>query len=253
MATALLSVACANAQEKEYPKQEEMRPGMSEYWTPQRKVVTPGNERTNSAPSDAIVLFDGNNLDAWQMEDGSDAQWTVHDGVFTVNKKTGDILTRQKFGSYQLHLEWCVPTDIHGESQWRGNSGVFMQDKYEVQILDSYESETYVNGQAGSIYKQSAPLVNAMVKPGEWNVYDIIYTAPVFKADGTYLYKPYVTVLHNGIVVQNHTEIQGTTEWIGVIILIEIQLFHAAFQIEYCFKKIELLSEYEFLLRYKSH
>lgn len=199
--------------EKKYPAAKPMTNEMSEFWTPKPTVVTPA--AGGSVPSDAIVLFDGKNLDAWQMEDGSEAKWTVHDGVFTVNKQTGDILTRQKFGSYQLHLEWCVPENIHGESQWRGNSGVFMQDKYEVQILDSYESETYVNGQAGAIYKQSAPLVNAMVKPGVWNVYDIIYTAPVFKADGTYLYKPYVTVLHNGIVIQNHTDIQGTTEWIG--------------------------------------
>lgn len=199
--------------EKRYPAAQAMTNQMSEHWTPKPEVVTPAG--TDGVPSDAIVLFDGTNLDAWQMEDGSDAQWIVKDGVLTVNKQVGDILTRQKWGSYQLHLEWRVPEGIHGESQWRGNSGVFMQDRYEVQILDSYENETYVNGQAGSIYKQAAPMVNAMVRPGEWNVYDIIYTAPVFKANGTYLYKPYVTVLHNGIVVQNHTEIQGTTEWIG--------------------------------------
>ena len=199
--------------EKRYPAAQPMSFMMSEHWTPKPRVVTPAT--ATAAPSDAIVLFDGSSLDAWQMEDGSEARWIVKDGVMTVNKKSGDILTRQKFGSYQLHLEWCVPVDIHGESQARGNSGVFMQDKYEVQILDSYGNETYVNGQAGSIYKQSAPLVNAMVKPGEWNTYDIIYTAPVFKADGTYLYRPYVTVLHNGIVIQNHTEILGTTEWIG--------------------------------------
>lgn len=205
--------AAYEAFEKKNPEPKPMTNEMSEYWAPKPKVVTPA--LGNAVPSDAIVLFDGSNLDAWQMEDGSEAKWIVKDGVMTVNKQTGDILTRQKFGSYQLHIEWCVPKGVHGESQWRGNSGVFMQDKYEVQILDSYENDTYVNGQAGSIYKQAAPLVNAMVKPGEWNVYDIIYTAPVFKADGTYLYKPFVTVLHNGIVIQNHTEIQGTTEWIG--------------------------------------
>lgn len=214
---AQISIANVNAAyeefEQKYPVAQAMTNEMSEHWTPRPAIVTPA--RAGVAPSDAIVLFDGTNLDAWQMEDGSKAQWTVHDGVLTVNKQAGDILTRQKFGSYQLHLEWCVPEDVHGQSQWRGNSGVYMQDKYEVQILDSYENDTYVNGQAGSIYKQAAPLVNAMVKPGEWNVYDIIYTAPIFKADGTYLYKPYITVIHNGIVVQNHTEIQGTTEWIG--------------------------------------
>ena len=108
-----------------------------------------------------------------------------------------------------------MPEDIEGESQLRGNSGVYMQDKYEVQILDNYKNETYVNGMAGSIYKQTPPLVNAMRKPGEWNVYDIIYTAPVFKEDGTYLYPPKVTVIQNGVVLQNNTTILGTTEYIG--------------------------------------
>lgn len=217
LAYAQTSIQTVNAAydefERRYPAAQPMNFQMSEFWTPKPRVVTPAT--ATAAPSDAIVLFDGSNLDAWQMEDGSEARWTVKEGMMTVNKQSGDILTRQHFGSYQLHLEWCVPMGIHGESQARGNSGVFMQDRYEVQILDSYGNETYVNGQAASIYKQSAPLVNAMVKPGEWNTYDIIYTAPVFKADGTYLYKPYVTMLHNGVVVQNHTEIQGTTEWIG--------------------------------------
>ncbi|MBO5660624.1 MAG: DUF1080 domain-containing protein, partial [Bacteroidaceae bacterium] len=128
----------------------------------------------------------------------------------------GDIVTRKNFGSFQLHLEWCVPADINGEGQGRGNSGVFLQDKYEVQILDCYKNETYINGMTGSIYKQTPPQVNAMRKPGEWNVYDIIYTAPVFKEDGTFLYRPRVTVIHNGVVLQNNTEILGTTEYIGV-------------------------------------
>ena len=214
---ALAACVNANAQnaQKEYPQQEKMRPGMSEYWTPQPKVVTPGDIKTNSAPSDAIVLFDGTNLDAWQNSKGEAAGWVVADGVMTVDKSKGDILTKQKFNNYQLHLEWCVPTDIEGTSQARGNSGVFMQDMYEVQILDNYNNETYVNGQAGSIYKQTPPLVNAMRKPGEWNVYDIIYTAPVFKEDGTYLYPPKITVIQNGVVLQNNTTILGTTEYIG--------------------------------------
>lgn len=219
--TLLATFACAacvsvNAQEKEYPKQEAMKPGMSEYWTPQPKIVTPGNIQTNTAPSDAIVLFDGKNLDAWEsVRGGGPAQWNVHDGVFTVNKRSGDIQTKQKFESYQLHIEWCVPADITGASQARGNSGIFMQGKYEVQVLDNYNNETYVNGQAGSIYKQTPPLANAMRKPGEWNVYDIIYTAPVFKEDGTYRVNPTITVIQNGIVLQNHTTILGTTEYIG--------------------------------------
>ena len=171
----LAAIACTacvsiSAQQKEYPKQEPMTPGMSEYWTPQPKIVTPGDIKTNSAPSDAIVLFDGKDLSAWENTKGEPAQWIVHDGVFTVNKKAGDIQTKQKFDSYQLHIEWCVPENITGTSQGRGNSGIFMQGMYEVQVLDCYNNETYVNGQTGSIYKQTPPLANAMRKPGEWNL-----------------------------------------------------------------------------------
>jgi len=204
----------ANAQE-EFPKQETMVPGMSEYWTPQPPIVTPGNVFM-SAPSDAIVLFDGKDLSQWKSADGNgEAKWIVHDGVFTVDKKTGDILTNREFGDFQLHIEWQVPADITGENQARGNSGVFLQDKYEIQILDNYNNKTYVNGQAASVYKQTPPLVNAMRKPGEWNVYDIIYTAPTFTKDGKYRTYPTVTVLHNGVLVQNNTIILGTTEYIG--------------------------------------
>ena len=208
---AMACTACVNlsAQQKEYPQPEKMTPGMSEYWTPQPKIVTPGDIKTNSAPSDAIVLFDGKDLSAWESTNGQPAQWTVHDGIFTVNKKTGDIQTKQKFNNYQLHIEWCVPENITGTSQGRGNSGIFMQGMYEVQILDCYNNETYVNGQTGSIYKQTPPLANAMRKPGEWNVYDIIYTAPIFKEDGTYRVPPSITV------IQNNTTILGTTEYIG--------------------------------------
>ena len=116
---------------------------------------------------------------------------------------------------FQLHLEWCVPEGISGESQSRGNSGVFLQDKYEIQILDGYRNETYVNGQVGSVYKQTPPLVNAMRRPGEWNVFDIIYSAPVFKEDGSYRIPPHVTVILNGVVLQNNTTILGTTEYVG--------------------------------------
>lgn len=196
-----------------YPDQGGMGPQQTEIWTPQPRKVDPS---VGGVPSDAIVLFNGVDLKEWQKDNGEPAGWKVENGIMTVDKSKGDIVTRRKFGSYQLHLEWRIPSDIQGESQARGNSGVFMQDKYEVQILDSYDNPTYIHGQAGSIYKQSAPLVNAMNKPGEWNVYDIIYTAPVFKADGSYLYRPFVTVIHNGVVIQNHTEIFGTTEWIGM-------------------------------------
>jgi len=203
--------------QKTYPEPEQMRPGMSEFWLPQPAVVTPGDIRTNSAPSDAIVLFDGKDLSAWEnTRTKGAAEWTVNnDGTFTVNKSKGDIQTKQLFENYQLHIEWYIPVNISGESQSRGNSGVYMQGMYEIQVLDSYQNATYANGQAASIYKQSRPLVNAMRKPGEWNVYDIIYQAPVFKEDGTYRIPPVVTVIHNGIVVQNHTTILGTTEFIG--------------------------------------
>jgi len=216
---ACLPIIRVNAQEKQYPKQEPMSPEMSEYWTPQPKIVTPGNATSvaaMTAPSDAIVLFDGKDLSQWKSADGNgDAKWKVHDGIFTVDKKAGDILTKKDFGDFQLHIEWQIPENITGESQARGNSGIYLQDKYEVQILDSYGNETYVNGQAASIYKQSPPLVNAMRKPGEWNVYDIIYTAPTFTKDGKYRTYPTVTILHNGVLVQNNTIIIGTTEYIG--------------------------------------
>ncbi|MDR1402569.1 MAG: DUF1080 domain-containing protein [Tannerellaceae bacterium] len=219
---ALWGVICLNAyaQEKEYPQQERMKPGMSEYWTPQPSIVTPGacqGDGLVSPPSDAIILFDGTDLSAWESarKEGGPARWTIADGIFTVDKKAGDIQTKQKFESYQLHLEWRIPENITGTSQGRGNSGIFMQGKYEIQILDCYNNETYVNGQTGSVYNQTPPLVNAMRKPGEWNVYDIIYAAPVFTADGAYRYPPTVTVIHNGIVLQNHTAILGTTEYIG--------------------------------------
>ena len=205
----------AQAQEKEYPEPEPMRPGMSEYWTPQPRIVTPGDILTHSAPSDAIVLFDGKDLSQWEEPGHGEARWIVHDGIVTVNKKAGDIRTKENFGSFQLHLEWSVPKDIEGESQARGNSGVIIQDRYEVQILDNYQNETYVNGMVASVYKQTPPAVNAMRAPGEWNVYDIIYTAPIFNEDGTYRVAPTVTVIQNGIVLLNHFTIRGTTEYIG--------------------------------------
>lgn len=214
-ALAIIATITTSAQEKKYPEPEKMTPGMTEFWEPQPKVVTPGDIHTNSAPSDAIVLFDGKDLSAWQSTNGGEADWIVHDGIFTVDKTKGDIITKEKFGSFQLHLEWCVPENITGESQARGNSGVFLQDMYEVQILDCYNNETYSNGQTGSIYKQVVPLANAMRKPGEWNVYDIIYSAPVFNEDGTYKVAPTVTVIQNGIVLLNNFTIRGTTEWIG--------------------------------------
>ena len=198
--------------------QEGMRPEMSEFYEPVTPVVTPGKDLPGggfTAPSDAIILFDGKDLSAWENTQGGAAEWKVKDGVLTVDKSKGDIRTKEKFENFQLHIEWRIPEDIQGDGQGRGNSGVYLQGMYELQVLDSYKNATYVNGQAGSIYKQTAPLVNAMRKPGEWNVYDIIYTAPVFKEDGTYRTRPQVTVMLNGVVLQNNTTILGTTEYIG--------------------------------------
>jgi hypothetical protein len=195
----------------------------TEIWEPVPKVVTPG--ATNSAPpSDAIVLFDGKNLDQWvSSQDKSPAKWTVADGVLTVNKTkgVGNIETKQSFKNYQLHIEWKIPENITGSDQARGNSGVFLASTgpgdagYELQVLDSYNNKTYVNGQAGSIYKQAIPLANPNRKPGEWQTYDVVWTAPTFNADGSVKTPAYVTVLFNGVLVENHFELKGETLYIG--------------------------------------
>lgn len=190
-----------------------VEPKASEVWEPEPKVVTPGQGTV--PPSDAIVLFGGSDANEWQHKDGSAIKWKVENGIITVAKGTGPIFTKSNFGDCQLHVEWRAPAEIVGESQGRGNSGIFLQNKYEVQVLDSYNNRTYSNGQAGSIYKQSIPLVNAMSPPNEWNTYDIIFKAPKFNADGIKVSSGFVTVLHNGVLVQNHTQILGTTEYIG--------------------------------------
>jgi hypothetical protein len=202
--------------------QQKPRPEDTEVWKPVPKVVTPGAE-CGAAPSDAVVLFAGKNLDQWvsAKDHTSPAAWKVADGVFTVVKSAGNIETKQRFRNYQLHLVWLEPSDIDGTGQGRGNSGVFLASTgtgdagYEMQIMDSYNNPTYVNGQAASIYKQSPPLVNAMRKPGEWQVYDIVWTAPTFTADGTLKTPAYVTAFHNGVLVQNHFELKGETLFIG--------------------------------------
>ena len=169
----------------------------------------------NQPPSDAIVLFDGNTLKQWQALKGGSANWTVKDGVMTVKPGTGDIITKQKFCDVQLHIEWKTPVAVDGmQGQQRNNSGAIIQQRYEVQILDSYNNKTYPNGQATSVYKQTIPLVNAMRPPGKWQYYDIVFKAPRFD-EQTLVSPAYVTVLHNGVLVQNHTEILGKTEWIG--------------------------------------
>ena len=169
-------------------------------------------------PSDAVVLFGPNgDLAEWVDEDtGGEVEWTVADGVLTVKPGTGYIKTRRTFGDVQLHVEWRSPDEPEKEGQGRGNSGVFLQERYEVQVLESNGSDTYTNGQAGSIYKQTPPLVNATATMGEWNSYDIIFSQPHFNKDGMLTRPAYITVLHNGVVVQNHFEIKGPTEYIGL-------------------------------------
>ena len=197
------------------------KPADTEVWQPVPAVVTPGKHDTDP-PSDAVILFGGKDLSQWvSSRDKSPAAWTVAKGVITVIKKAGNIETRQAFGSYQLHIEWRIPVGITGTGQGRGNSGVFLattaagDSGYELQVLDSFNNATYVNGQAASLYKQAAPLVNAMRPPGDWQTYDVIWTAPTFGADGALTSPARATVLHNGVLVQNNFVLPGDTRYIG--------------------------------------
>ncbi len=187
-------------------------PAETEVWQPVPAPVDPG--RPGRAPADAIVLFDGKDLSEWRGRDG-EAGWRVADGAMTVVPGAGDLTTKRRFGDVQLHLEWRTPVEIVGESQGRGNSGVFLMGLYEVQVLDSWRNPTYVNGQAASVYKQHVPLVNASKEPGEWQTYDIIFTAPRFTAGGDLESPATVTVLHNGVLVQNHVTLEGPTVFRG--------------------------------------
>lgn len=222
----LLTFSCENISKKEFTdrestivvktiEKEPTNPAETEVWEPKPATVIP--TKNNAAPSDAIVLFDGHNLDEWiSVKDASKAKWNINtDGSMTVNRGAGDIQTIKEFGSVQLHVEWKSPSEIRGDSQNRGNSGVFLQKRYEVQVLDNNNNETYSNGQVASIYKQSIPLVNASAATGEWNTYDIIFHAPEFDIEGNKTKSGMITVLHNGILVQDNYELKGTTEYIG--------------------------------------
>ena len=205
--------------------EDSLKAAVTEVYSPVPKIVTPGKTDAEP-PSDALVLFDGANLDLWRAE-GPDstkaAGWKVHDHIMTVDKKAKGIMTRQRFMDYQLHLEFRIPENITGSGQSRGNSGVFLaciSDSgadvgYELQVLDNYKNTTYVNGQVGSIYKQGIPLANPSRKPGEWQVYEVVWTAPRFNDDGSLESPGLVTVFLNGVLVQNNYKVIGVTQYIG--------------------------------------
>ena len=195
-----------------------MKPEMTEIWEPEVKIVTPA-KKVGDAPSDAIVLFDGKNLDQWvsQKDITKPAPWKIVDNDhMEVVPQSGGIQTKMKFGDCQIHIEFSAPDIVENAGQGRGNSGLFLQNRYELQILDSYNNRTYANGQAGSLYKDVPPLVNAMRSPLEWNTYDVVYTAPRFKSDGRLDSPARITVLHNGVLVQNNSTIAGLTLYIGL-------------------------------------
>jgi hypothetical protein len=200
----------------------DLRPEDTEQWNPEPAVVTPAPASSAAPPSDAVLLLGTDGIGEWQSADGkSPARWDVSGGVMTVRKGTGNIQTKRRFGSYQLHLEWRIPRGIKGEGQGRGNSGLFLASTgpgdsgYELQILDSYRNRTYSNGQAGSVYKQYAPLVNAMRPPGEWQSYDIVWTAAAFEADGRLKSPARLSAFHNGVLIQDNVTLQGETVWQG--------------------------------------
>jgi hypothetical protein len=177
-------------------------------------VVDPGPVgKPVPAPADATVLFGGTDLSSWVNKDGQAAKWKVENGFMEVVKKTGEIRTRRKFGDCQLHVEWASPSEVKGESQGRGNSGVFLMGIYEVQVLDNYNNKTYADGMAAAVYSQYPPLVNACRPPGEWQTYDIVFRRPRFDGEGNILQPAFMTVFHNGILVQDHVDLTGPTAW----------------------------------------
>ncbi|MGW8317533.1 MAG: 3-keto-disaccharide hydrolase [Bacteroidales bacterium] len=189
------------------------RPEDSEDWSRKPVKVTPGEG--TKPPSDATILYGGSgDLMNWEGDRGGPAPWKGED-VLTTVPEAGSIHTKQAFGDVQLHVEWRVPADVEGTGQDRGNSGIYLMGLYEVQVLDSYENETYYNGQAGSIYKEHIPLVNASLPPGQWQTYDIMFTAPRFKDNGVLEAPGYITVIHNGVLIQNHVTLFGPTDFYG--------------------------------------
>jgi hypothetical protein len=190
-------------------------PKLSEQWIPEPRVISPG-KTAQDPPSDAIVLFNGSDASAFQAKGGGPVKWKIEDGCMTVAGGTGEISTKESFGDCQLHIEWRTPAEVKGDGQGRGNSGIFFMGRYELQVLDSYNNRTYSNGQAGSIYKQLPPLVNASRGPGEWQTYDVIFIAPQFYEDGSVKSQARITVIHNGVLVQNNATLWGGTQYIGL-------------------------------------
>lgn len=204
----ILNVHTACGQDRDW------QPEDTEFYEPVPPIVR-ATPAFLSPPEDAIVLFDGTNFSNWESVRDGDIEWTIQDGAMTVKPGSGNIITNEHFGSVQLYLEWKTPSEIIGEGQGRGNSGVFLQRRYEVQVLDSYENETYVNGMAGSIYKQFVPYVNAAMPPGEWQTYNIIFEAPEFSDDGNVLKPGAITVFWNGVLIHHRAELEGPTRYIG--------------------------------------
>ena len=194
-------------------QEAEPKPEDTEDWSRKPEVITPG--KGTLPPSDAIVLYGGaEDIENWESEREGAPTWDAKE-FLTVEPRTGGIQTKQSFGDVQLHVEWRSPEKVKGKGQGRGNSGVYIMGLYEIQVLDSYDNETYYNGQAGSIYKQHVPLVNACRPPGTWQQYDIIFKAPRFKTDGSLESPAFVTVIHNGVLIQNHVELLGPSVFIG--------------------------------------
>ncbi len=208
-----------HAQETDWSKKDWKKHETTEFWDVKPKFVTP-SPIVGNAPSDAKVLFDGKSMDGWVMaKDKSESKWKLENGSMTIALHSGDLATKEKFGDCQLHIEFKIPVDAKKSPNRddAGNSGIFLQERYELQIFDSFQDEVplYSNGQCGSIYKQGIPMVNACSKPGDWNTFDILYTAPKFRQNGSVEKPAYITVLHNGIFILNHFEIQGTIQYIG--------------------------------------
>jgi Domain of Unknown Function (DUF1080) len=205
----LLTAIQIDAQQRGDPK-------LTEIWSPVPKVITQG-KTASDAPSDAVILFTGKKDTLnWQSKDGKPFNWKADNNFFTVVPFSGDLYSKQGFGDCQLHIEWRTPAEVKDSGQGRGNSGIFLMSRYELQVLDSYNNLTYSNGQAGSIYKQHMPMVNVCRPPGEWQTYDVIFTAPQFYQDSSLKSAARITVFQNGVLIQNNVELWGPTEFIAV-------------------------------------